>query len=175
MKWPFLVKICMRERSFPRSQTTNLPLFRITATFLGYHNWPSSLPGIPNWNLNVPVFSNTWKRKIQTLLAEQMVSYIHKAVSKNPNQTVCKWAQTTLRAKHNDNVQERVLVIMRTRSHTQVTSGCSQQLVQYMKEHRSLLFPYLAVYLTVASMQHLYETLGHTTSLHPSYRQVSTS
>jgi len=63
MKWPFLVKICMRERSFPRSQTTNLPLFRITATFLGYHNWPSSLPGIPNWNLYVPVFSNTWKEK----------------------------------------------------------------------------------------------------------------
>lgn len=57
MKWPFLVKICMRDLSLPRSHTTNLLFERITATFLGYHSCPSSLPGTPNCILNVPSFS----------------------------------------------------------------------------------------------------------------------
>ena len=64
-KCPCLVKICIRDRSLPRSQTTNFPLVFITATFLifsfimipssnqikiylGYHNCPSSLPATPN-------------------------------------------------------------------------------------------------------------------------------
>ena len=33
-KWPCLVKICILDLSFPRSQTTNFPLVFITATFL---------------------------------------------------------------------------------------------------------------------------------------------
>ena len=47
-----------------------------------------------------------------------------------------------------------------------------------MKEHGILLFPHMAIHLTVASIQHPYETLGHTTSLHAvliSYRRVFTS
>jgi hypothetical protein len=34
----------MRERSLPRSHTMYLPVWRATATFRGYHSWPSSLP-----------------------------------------------------------------------------------------------------------------------------------
>lgn len=62
MKCPFFENICIRERSLPRSQTTNLLFVCITATFRGYQSWPSSLPGTPNWNLNEPFFSNTSMR-----------------------------------------------------------------------------------------------------------------
>jgi len=40
------------------------------------------------------------------------------------------------------------------------------ELVQYMTEQDIPLFPHTDVHLTVASTQHPYETLGHTTSLH---------
>ncbi|RNA13245.1 hypothetical protein BpHYR1_045136 [Brachionus plicatilis] len=61
-KWPLLLNICIRERSLPRSHTTNLPLSLITVTFLGYHSCPSSRPGEPNACLNSPSLSNTWTR-----------------------------------------------------------------------------------------------------------------
>lgn len=54
----------MRDRSLPLSQTTNRPHFFMNATLRGYHNWPSSRPAVPNWYLNDPSFSNTWR--IQT-------------------------------------------------------------------------------------------------------------
>lgn len=56
-KCPFLVNICMRDLSLPRSQTTNRELVLITATLRGNHNWPSSLPGTPKLNLKLPFFS----------------------------------------------------------------------------------------------------------------------
>lgn len=60
INWPVREKICILERSFPRSHTTIFPVWRMTATLRGYQSWPSSLPGLPKSCLNSPSLSNIY-------------------------------------------------------------------------------------------------------------------
>lgn len=71
INWPVRVKICIRERSFPRSQTTILPDCRMTATLRGYQSCPSSLPGVPKSCLNKPSLSKIWKKQIKLKKTER--------------------------------------------------------------------------------------------------------